>query len=428
MKAAFLNKLPKKNLINGYYLQIANSILISALSVIILKVSSSFLLPTPALTDKLIPPVQTTAQEEKIQIVEAPAFDISTNTGKYTSYGISVDGKIVGELSTFKEAKELLEKIKNASTLQSDNIQVESVEFKEIVKIQELCSNFPRISDSTTLLNYILNGTENIVEYTVVEGDNYWNIAKENNLTVDELLANNPQLSLSTLMPGDKVNITKINPLITTIVSYYTTCEEFVAYGSDIKYVSYMYDNQKKVEKPGTEGVDEVKYLVTEEGGIQLSMEEIERTTLSYPINEIVLVGTQASPILIGNGIFIDPLPEGQITSRFGPRWGTIHTGTDFAMAFGSDIQAADKGVVVFVGYRGSYGYLVDIDHGNGWTTRYAHCNDIYVSVGDEVAQGQIIASVGMTGYTTGPHLHFEVRHYGVALDPLQYLGTYYAD
>lgn len=100
--------------------------------------------------------------------------------------------------------------------------------------------------------------------------------------------------------------------------------------------------------------------------------------------------------------------------------------GQDMAKAAGSAIKAADGGTVLFAGWSGSYGYMVDIDHGGGFTTRYAHCSDIYVSVGEKVYQGKIIAAVGSTGVSSGPHLHFEVRKYGSVVNPASYIGTQY--
>ena len=116
------------------------------------------------------------------------------------------------------------------------------------------------------------------------------------------------------------------------------------------------------------------------------------------------------------------------ISSRFGSRSGGFHLGQDMAKASGSSIKAADGGTVTFAGWQGSYGYMVDIDHGGGYTTRYAHCSDIYVSVGEKVYQGKVIAAVGSTGVSSGPHLHFEVRKYGSVVNPASYIGVQYKD
>ena len=110
------------------------------------------------------------------------------------------------------------------------------------------------------------------------------------------------------------------------------------------------------------------------------------------------------------------------ITSPFGWRWGRMHTGIDLGAAYGTPIAAAASGSVIYADWLGGYGNLTVIDHGGGLATAYAHQSRIAVSVGESVAQGQIIGYVGSTGHSTGPHLHFEVRVNGQPVDPLGYL------
>ena len=116
---------------------------------------------------------------------------------------------------------------------------------------------------------------------------------------------------------------------------------------------------------------------------------------------------------------------SGIISSRFGhvsSRRVSKHTGLDIAAATGTKIKAAAGGTVTFSGYKGSFGYMVVINHGNGIETYYAHCSKLYVSAGQKVNQGDVIAAVGNTGNSTGPHLHLEIRINGVAYNPQNYL------
>lgn len=119
---------------------------------------------------------------------------------------------------------------------------------------------------------------------------------------------------------------------------------------------------------------------------------------------------------------------EGRITSNFGLREHPIlgglrmHHGLDLAAPSGTSIRAAQGGKVTFSGQSGNYGYLVEIDHGNGLTTRYAHNQENLVEAGQEVKAGQVVAKVGSSGLSTGPHLHFEVRQNGQPVDPLSLL------
>ena len=118
---------------------------------------------------------------------------------------------------------------------------------------------------------------------------------------------------------------------------------------------------------------------------------------------------------------FIWPV-NAPITSPFGWRWGRLHEGIDLGAAYGSPIAAAAAGVVIYAGWESGYGNLVVIDHGGGLATAYGHQSRIAVSVGQSVSQGETIGYVGSTGHSTGPHLHFEVRVNGQAVDPLGYL------
>jgi murein DD-endopeptidase MepM/ murein hydrolase activator NlpD len=110
------------------------------------------------------------------------------------------------------------------------------------------------------------------------------------------------------------------------------------------------------------------------------------------------------------------------ITSPFGWRWGRMHEGIDLGAAYGTPIAAAAAGTVIYAGWLGGYGNLTVIDHGGGIATAYGHQSRIAVSIGQQVARGEIIGYVGSTGHSTGPHLHFEVRVNGQAVDPLGYL------
>lgn len=118
------------------------------------------------------------------------------------------------------------------------------------------------------------------------------------------------------------------------------------------------------------------------------------------------------------------PTVSRYISCRFGwrPEFGDFHTGTDIAGHAGDPIYAYKSGTVIFAGWGGSYGNLVKIDHGNGFQTWYAHNSKILVSVGQTVSQGQTISLMGMTGFATGNHLHFEVRLNGVPVDSYNYI------
>lgn len=114
----------------------------------------------------------------------------------------------------------------------------------------------------------------------------------------------------------------------------------------------------------------------------------------------------------------------GDISSPYGLRWGgtDFHPGIDIADDYGTPIHATADGVVTFAGWGGGYGNMVDIEHAGGISTRYGHAEALAVQAGQAVKKGQIIAYMGSTGYSTGPHLHYEVRIHGEAVNPVSYM------
>jgi murein DD-endopeptidase MepM/ murein hydrolase activator NlpD len=114
----------------------------------------------------------------------------------------------------------------------------------------------------------------------------------------------------------------------------------------------------------------------------------------------------------------------GPVTSEFGPRWGRMHHGIDIGIPTGTPIGAAKEGTVLFTRNNpAGYGLYVDVDHGDGITTRYAHLSGFAVGAGDQVERGELIGGSGNTGSSTGPHLHFEVRAGGAAFNPRHVLS-----
>lgn len=113
---------------------------------------------------------------------------------------------------------------------------------------------------------------------------------------------------------------------------------------------------------------------------------------------------------------------NGVITSHFGERWGTIHKGLDIAANENTPIKAALNGKVTFSGVLNGYGNVIILSHDNNVETLYAHCNKLYANEGESVSKGQHIADMGNTGDSTGPHLHFEIKVNGEAVNPLKYM------
>lgn len=149
----------------------------------------------------------------------------------------------------------------------------------------------------------------------------------------------------------------------------------------------------------------------------------VARPKITYGGYQSVYQGGAAVPTDLGVTL-ISPV-SGLISSRYGLRARDNHPGLDIAAPTGTSIFAAAPGTVVAAGYTAGYsgyGNIVVIQSSDALSIRYGHCSAVYVSVGQQVAQGQCIAAVGSTGWSTGPHLHFEIRYYGATVNPQNYL------
>lgn len=184
--------------------------------------------------------------------------------------------------------------------------------------------------------------------------------------------------------------------------------------------VSSLYKGDKQTVTKGQKGTDEVTSVKTLVNGKVVESEVKNVTRTKEPVTEVIKEGTKVASVT-GSGRFAWPT-KGYISSRYGYRWGSMHRAIDIAAPSGTPIVAADAGVVTFSGTKSSYGKIVEIDHGNGYVTRYAHCSQLVVAKGARVSRGQLIAKVGRTGFATGNHVHFEVLYRGVNKDPLTFL------
>ncbi len=185
------------------------------------------------------------------------------------------------------------------------------------------------------------------------------------------------------------------------------TVTDVIPFTVEIVYDDDMWLIQEEITSPGQEGKKEVIYHITRENGVEVERTKFSEKILEEPVTQIETHGTAQLPSK-GTGQFIWPVEGGgEITPGRG--FSSWHTGIDIDTDRGINVLAADCGVVWFSGYGGAQGNYLVLYHGAYWTL-YLHNSVNHVSKGDRVAQGDVIAEVGSTGRSTGPHLHFEVR------------------
>lgn len=252
-----------------------------------------------------------------------------------------------------------------------------------------------------------------IISYTVAAGDTVSSIAKQFGLTVNTILWANDLAAYSLIRPGDSLSIlpesgvvhnVKSGDTISKIARTYDVSEDEILAGNKLGAVLKIGD---KIMVPGGTKLKTV---------VASKPKPSANTGLSI-IRDFVKT-PDAPSANTSDAKMLWPTEGHRITQYFS--WS--HTGLDIANKTGTPLYAAEAGTVEYSGWSNGYGYNVVINHGGGKKTRYAHASKLFVSVGDSVSRGENIAAMGSTGWSTGPHIHFEVIINGTKYNPLNYI------
>ena len=341
---------------------------------------------------------------------------------KATGYAIVADGKQVAILQSKELAQRILGTIKGRYVQGGEGIEYKSVSFAQNVTVEERETKLGRLQNYEDVMEYMLTGAVEKKVHVVKKGETFNAIAKSYGLKPSELESSNPGVTPERLKIDQELVLTQDCPVLTVKTTEVAEYEEDIPYEIAYEDTKKLYKGDTTVKSKGKNGSRKVVAEIVRHNGTEVERKELESTVLANPVQQVVLVGTAPRPLTAATGKFAYPIRGARLTSRFGSRWGRTHKGIDLAASTGTKITAADGGTVTFAGYKGSFGYLVIINHGNGKETYYAHCSKLFVSRGTKVYKGQHIANVGNTGRSTGPHLHFEIRVNGTAKNPLSYL------
>lgn len=288
-----------------------------------------------------------------------------------------------------------------------------------------------QVSISGEQLGYVQNKEafeESLKENAIVEGKNVDNV----------VLKTNPEYELKlvdrTLDTNEEELVSEIKEDVVVTYKYY----EIAVANQTVETVNTKEEAEELVEQLKGNELDNVDLSIiekyTEEAeNIDTTSLEVAKSTIEEKVEQKAEeVQKQKEeqerldkmPSINGIKLAVQPI-SGVITSRYGVSSRlrkSTHTGLDIAASTGTPIKVIADGTVTCASYQGSYGKLVKIDHGNGLETWYGHTSKMYVSVGQKVTAGDIIAAVGSTGNSTGPHLHLEIRINGEHVNPQNYL------
>ena len=349
---------------------------------------------------------------------------LSDEIGLVTSaYCLYVNDVRIGATPYEGALEELLDQLQKAAS-DEDTI---SCEFAEDVEIRQEYVPTSEIMNLGYIAELLYSTKTAEVTYEVKKGDTWSQIAAKNDMTSAELLALNPGYNINKLQIGEVLTLSASVPYLTMTVVKQERYLDDVSYNIEYTDSADLYQGDYKVTSKGEYGKADVMAKATYVNGEETERTILSSVTLKEPVTEYRLRGTKARPTWMPTGSFRWPT-SGRISSYFGGRkspggiGSTNHKGIDIAVPRGTPIYAADGGTVTYAGWMSGYGYLVQIDHGNGYVTRYGHNSSLTVSVGQHVYKGQQVARAGSTGNSTGNHCHFEVRYNGVAKNPLNYL------
>ena len=349
---------------------------------------------------------------------------LSDEIGLVTSaYCLYVNDVRIGATPYEGALEELLDQLQKAAS-DEDTI---SCEFAEDVEIRQEYVPTSEIMNLGYIAELLYSTKTAEVTYEVKKGDTWSQIAAKNDMTSAELLALNPGYNINKLQIGEVLTLSASVPYLTMTVVKQERYLDDVSYNIEYTDSADLYQGDYKVTSKGEYGKADVMAKATYVNGEETERTILSSVTLKEPVTEYRLRGTKVRPTWMPTGSIRWPT-SGRISSYFGGRkspggiGSTNHKGIDIAVPRGTPIYAADGGTVTYSGWMSGYGYLVQIDHGNGYVTRYGHNSSLTVNVGQHVYKGQQVARAGSTGNSTGNHCHFEVRYNGVAKNPLNYL------
>ena len=352
--------------------------------------------------------------------------------------GLYINDEFIGATESQAELDFLLNGMLNKKVANDQDSVCYFAENVECIKGVYPSSSVMSYNDIKNAVNS--NKVENVA-YTVGEGDTIETIAASTNTTIDKICETNQISAENEVSQGDVLSVPQSKPYLSFCVEKNVEYEKEITYNTVTISDENHYKGYSNVVTQGVNGimhcVDNVKY----ENGIEVSRTPMFEEVKVPAVDMIVEIGTKelvpsssmnsAREVIEGSGVatseFIWPVTfTHNITSPYGERWGTFHNGIDIAgeVSYGQDILASDGGIVTRAGdLNDGYGNYVIVDHGNGYKTLYAHASKLCVQVGQRVSKGQKLGEIGSTGFSTGPHLHFEILYNNKNIDPNKFVS-----
>ncbi len=300
-----------------------------------------------------------------------------------------------------------------------------NIDYAEKIEVVEAYLLEDELTTVEEAVDLVTKLQEQQIIYKVVAGDTLSQISLDNNIPMDELVAINDALENENTMirVDQELIITVPEPELSVLWKQEAVYTE--DYEAQVQYIPNddWYTTQRVTLQEPSAGRRKVAASIAYKNGQETGREILKEEIYAEAVPKIVERGTKIPPT------YIKPISGGRLSSGFGARSAptkgasTNHKGVDWATPIGTTVVASNAGTVVHAGWASGYGYAVYINHADGRQTRYGHLSKVLVKVGQTVSQGERIALSGNTGRSTGPHVHFEIRINGSAVNPLKYLN-----
>lgn len=300
-----------------------------------------------------------------------------------------------------------------------------NIDYADKIEVVEAYLLKDELNTVQEAVDLVTKEQETQIIYKVVSGDTLSQISLDNNIPMDELIAINDALEDENTMirVDQELVITVPEPDLSIIWKEEQVYVE--DYEAEVQYVpnDSWYTTQRVTRQEPSAGRRKVAAVIEYRNNAEIGREILKEEIYAEAVPKIVERGTKIPPT------YIKPISGGRQSSGFGARSAptkgasTYHKGVDWAAPIGTTVVASNAGTVAHAGWASGYGYAVYINHADGRQTRYGHLSKILVKTGQTVSQGEKIALSGNTGRSTGPHLHFEIRINGAAVNPLKHLN-----
>lgn len=367
-------------------------------------------------------------ETELVSETEAVFAAADDDTEKADFVGVFADGELIGCLEDDTELRKFLE-----SNLENVRNQPEVVdaEYKSNIEYVRGRYSKDKLTDTDTVIKSL--GTEkSAATYTAEEGDMLYWIAEDNDLTLEELLALNPDIAEDPdiFTAGTELVISTCGYDIPVIITREAEQHSVIPFETVVKESDYLESGETELISFGENGDELTRLYIKYDGSKEISREIISTEIISEPVDEVISAGVISEPseaypdsdetVFNGNGMFMWPVDGGEVSEYFEDN----DRGLGISAYSGSSVYAAADGVVAAAGWNtGEYGYFVVIDHGNGYKTLYANLGKVTAVKGASVKRGELIGKTGSSYRISDELFRFEIMKDGICTDPADYIS-----